>query len=120
MFFLCCMREYCFHVYILTNKLRTVLYTGVTNKLPVRLIQHYESRGDKTTFTGRYHAYNLIFYEHYQYADKAFARETEIKGWRREKKLALIKTMNPELKFLNEDFCKPWPPVSGLKNSHNK
>jgi putative endonuclease len=114
------MREYSFHVYILTNRLRTVLYVGVTNKMGIRLIQHYNARGDKSTFTGRYHVYNLVYYEHYKYADKAFARETEIKGWRREKKMALIKTKNPELKFLNEEFCKPWPPVATRGNLSNE
>jgi putative endonuclease len=43
--------------------------------------------------------------------NKAIEREKEIKGWRMEKKLALIKTKNPDVNFLNEEFYKPWPPI---------
>ena len=109
------MHGYSFFVYIVTNRWRSVFYVGVTNNLPERLVEHYMSRGDKTTFTGRYHVYNLVYKEHYRYIDKAIYREKEIKGWRRDKKIALIKTINPEMKFLNEEVCGVWPP----KNTHH-
>ena len=101
---------YCFHVYILTNQNRTVLYTGVTNNLEQRLIEHYQTRGNKNSFTGKYHAHFLLYYEEFQYINDAIQREKEIKNWTRKKKMELINTINPELKFLNEDVLGEWPP----------
>lgn len=88
-----------------------VLYTGMTNNLTQRIIEHYLNRGQEETFAGKYYCYNLIFYETYQYANDAIARETEIKKWRREKKLNLIKSFNPSWTFLNAQICEGWPPV---------
>ena len=68
------------------------------------------NQSDETTFTGKYKAYYLLYYETYKYVNDAIAREKEIKGWRREKKIARIKTMNPELKFLNIELFGEWPP----------
>jgi putative endonuclease len=101
-----------YYVYILTNQLRTVLYTGVTNDLEQRLIEHYLQRGEKKSFTGRYHAYYLIHFEVYQSIKVAIAREKEIKGWRREKKMQLINQFNPSLSFLNKKLLNVWPPTS--------
>ena len=103
-------RGYHFYVYIVTNPERTVLYTGVTNNLGIRLIEHYANRGQPKTFAGKYYCYNLIFYESFQYINSAITREKEIKGWRRQKKLDLIKVMNPGWTFLNRQFCDGWPP----------
>ena len=101
----------CFYVYILTNQQRTVLYTGVTNDLQQRIAEHYSQRGQKNSFTGKYHAYYLLYYEPHQYINNAIRREKEIKGWVREKKMKLINEMNPSLKFLNEEFFGTWPPT---------
>jgi putative endonuclease len=98
------MNNYRFYVYITTNPQRTVLYTGMTNDLVRRMDEHFQARGKEETFAGKFYCHNLIYWEFYQYADKAIAREKEIKGWRREKKLALISTINPEWKFLNEEI----------------
>ena len=95
------MANHNYYVYILTNPSKTVLYVGVTNDLKNRLNQHFEQRGLKDTFAGRYFCYHLIFWERYVYIDHAIAREKEIKGWRREKKISLIEEFNPEWKFLN-------------------
>lgn len=103
-------RQYQFYIYIVTNPQRTVLYTGVTNNLAQRLIEHYSNRGQPETFAGKFYCYNLIYYEIFQYVNNAIAREKEIKGWRREKKLALIKSMNPDWVFLNPSVCDGWPP----------
>lgn len=100
----------CFYVYILTNQLRTVLYTGVTNYLKQRILEHYCQRGQKTSFTGKYHAYHLLYFEPHQYINNAIAREKEIKGWVKEKKMKLISEINPLLKFLNEELFGAWPP----------
>ena len=102
--------DYLFHVYIVTNPQRTVLYTGVTNNLGIRLMEHYANRGKENTFAGKYYCYNLVYYENFQYINSAIAREKEIKGWRRQKKLDLIKTINPDWTFLNYLFCNEWPP----------
>lgn len=91
-----------YYIYILTNKSRTVLYVGVTNNLEKRLWQHQEnSMFSKTSFTGKYNCIYLLYYEHYQNVRDAIAREKEIKGWTRQKKIDLIKTTNPEMGFLN-------------------
>jgi len=99
-----------YSVYILTNYNKTVLYTGVTNNLEVRIIQHYMQAGNNKTFTGKYYVHFLLYYEDYKYVNEAIAREKEIKGWKRIKKQELIKTINPEFKFLNVELFEKWPP----------
>jgi len=97
------MKNYNYYVYITTNPKKTTLYIGVTNNLPRRLEEHFKVRGKKSSFVGRYHCYNLIYFERYENIDDAIKREKEIKKWRREKKEILIKNLNPEWKFLNEE-----------------
>jgi putative endonuclease len=99
-----------YYIYIVTNPEKTVLYTGVTNNLLQRLIEHWTNRGDLKTFAGKYYCYNLIYFEEFLYINNAIAREKEIKGWRREKKLSLIQTKNPDWFFLNAEVCGEWPP----------
>jgi len=98
-----------FFVYIITNKNKTVLYTGMTNNLPQRLIEHYLEQGNLATFTGRYNCFNLLYYEVFPGAMDAITREKEIKGWRRKKKEFLIQTENPTWKFINSEIME-WPP----------
>ena len=100
------MWNYNFYVYITTNPGKTVLYVGVTNDLSVRLYQHHENRGTKNSFAGKYYCYNLVYYEHFSHIDYAIAREKEIKKWRREKKVALIESINPDWRFLNEEVSQ--------------
>jgi putative endonuclease len=100
-----------YFVYLLTNPKKTVLYTGVTNDLAARLIGHWNNRHNRKTFSGRYHSYNLVYYETYMNISSAIAREKEIKGWLRIKKNKLIETTNPDWKFLNEEVCGRWPPI---------
>ena len=100
-----------YYVYILTNLNKSVLYTGVTNNLQRRIIEHWKERGSDVCFTSQYHVYYLLYYEHYQYIDQAIAREKEIKNWRREKKMKLIQNFNPALEFLNREVFGEWPPV---------
>jgi putative endonuclease len=104
------LRMQVYHVYILTNYSRTVLYTGVTNNLDQRIIEHYLNRNDEKTFTGKYKTYYLLFYEAHQYILNAIAREKEIKGWSRAKKLAMVQSFNPEMIFLNKEVLGKWPP----------
>jgi putative endonuclease len=94
-----------YFTYITTNKSKRVLYTGVTNTLKHRMIQHEEdSRNEKKSFAGRYNAYHLVYYERHQYVVHAIEREKEIKGWKREKKVALIESFNPDWLFLNDEL----------------
>ena len=92
-------------VYIVTNKNKTVLYTGITNDINRRLYEHEESSKPfwYKSFAGHYNAHFLLHYERYEFVEDAIAREKEIKGWRRSKKESLIKIENPEWKFLNDE-----------------
>ncbi|GAB3866430.1 GIY-YIG nuclease family protein [Hymenobacter segetis] len=90
-----------YYVYLLTNPTRTVLYTGVTNDLARRLDEHIESENGRRTFAGRYFCNLLMHWEEFQDVNQAIAREKEIKGWRREKKDALVANANPEWKDLS-------------------
>lgn len=95
-----------YYVYITTNKNKTVLYTGVANNVGVRLSQHLEASQHfpSSSFAGKYNAVYLLHYERFTYIEHAIAREKEIKGWRRSKKEALINSVNPEWKFLNDEI----------------
>ncbi len=85
-------REHHYYVYILSNKPRT-LYVGVTNKLLFRVEQH--RNGEFEGFTKKYNIHRLVYFERFQHVGNAIAREKEIKGWLREKKIALITEENP-------------------------
>ena len=93
-----------YYIYIVTNKNKTVLYTGVTNNLERRLFEHYTNSKlfRHSSFAGRYNAHYLIYYEHFTHIEFAIKREKEIKGWRRSKKEELINSFNPDWDFLNE------------------
>lgn len=96
------MESHNYYVYITTNPQKTVLYTGATNDLDRRLSEHLHNCNTlKTSFTGRYFCYNLIYYECYSDQRAAFAREQQIKKWARWKKEELINYFNPGWRFLN-------------------
>jgi len=97
------MTQHNYFVYIITNPNKTVLYIGVTNDLETRLAQHYENRGNKKSFAGRYYCYHLLYWERHQFIEHAIEREKEIKKWRRSKKETLINEFNPDWKFLNDE-----------------
>ena len=99
-----------YYIYILTNIKKTVLYTGVTNDLVRRILEHYQSRGIRNNFASRFACFNLVYFEEYYHSNTAIEREKEIKNWRREKKIQLIRTQNPGLDFLNESLFDKWPP----------
>ncbi len=79
-----------FYVYMMTNRSRVVLYTGITNSLMRRVAQHQKSEIEG--FTKTYKVNRLVYYECFNDPRDAIAREKEIKGWRREKKNALVET----------------------------
>ena len=86
-----------YYVYILTNRSGT-LYVGVTNNLERRIQEHKNKIMEG--FTQRYNIDRLIYFEDTDDINAALAREKQIKGWRREKKIMLIKSFNPEWKDL--------------------
>jgi putative endonuclease len=81
-----------YFMYILANKSRT-LYIGVTSRLFFRVRQHRD--GVLDGFTRRYKINRLVYFERFQYVKNAIAREKEIKGWLRARKVELIERMNP-------------------------
>ena len=80
-------------VYILTNHANTVLYTGVTNNVVRRVYEHKHKLVGG--FTSKYNITQLVYYEGTNDVQTALAREKQIKGWLRERKIALIKSVNP-------------------------
>ena len=92
-----------FYVYIATNKNNTVLYTGITDNIYRRMFEH-ESQLHPDSFTARYNVNKLIYVESTHYVNNAIAREKEIKGWSRSKKLALIMSANPDFNNLLENY----------------
>ena len=94
-------REY--YVYIMTNPNNTVIYTGLTNSLYRRVLDHKQKR-NPYSFTSKYNVVKLIYYESFEYIYDAIAREKRIKGWIRKKKIDLIKSVNPEFKDLFEEM----------------
>jgi len=88
-----------YYIYIITNKAKTVLYTGVTNNLGLRLQQHQNGLNPQS-FTSKYKIHYLLYFETFTWIQDAILREKQIKGWRKEKKIDLIKTLNPDLEFL--------------------
>lgn len=94
-----------YYVYILTNRNKTVLYTGVTNNLIDRLRFHREDANINTkAFTSKYKCFYLIYFEHFSEIESAIKREKQIKGWVRIKKEKLISEFNPDWKFLNNEI----------------
>lgn len=89
-----------YYVYILTNKHRSTFYIGVTNNLKLRLQQHKDANR-VNAFTSRYNIEFLVYYEKFTWIQEAIAREKELKKWRRDKKLELIKQSNPTFEFIN-------------------
>ncbi len=90
-----------YYVYIMTNKSRT-LYTGVTNDLERRVYEHKEKL--VPGFTAKYNVTQLVYFEVTQDVRGAIAREKQIKGWLRRKKIALIESVNPEWKDLSTEW----------------
>jgi putative endonuclease len=83
-----------FHVYIVTGRsLSRVLYIGVTSNLAARLHAHRARTADG--FTARYRLFKLVYAEAFTCAHAAIAREKQLKGWRRSRKIELIERFNP-------------------------
>jgi putative endonuclease len=102
--------EKTYHVYILSSRSR-VLYTGVTNELIRRVAEHRD--GSASAFTAKYRIHRLVYWEAYRNIKAAIAREKQIKNWTREKKIALIESVNPTWIDLASDWFSPYPRKAG-------
>lgn len=97
------MEEKCYYVYINTNKWNSVLYAGVTNNLLNRNYQH-KNKDNKLSFTAKYKIDKLVYYEVFHNIYDTIAREKQVKGGSRKKKIDLIKMINPKWRDLSEDL----------------
>jgi len=89
--------------YITTNKANHVLYTGVTSNLKSR-IENHKTKKYPNSFTAKYNAHKLVWYQEFNSIIDARAREKQIKAGSRKKKLKLISNMNPEWKDLYDSL----------------
>jgi putative endonuclease len=89
-------------VYILTNKNKTTLYTGVTSDLTSRLIEHRD-KVFPNSFTAKYNLTILVYMEHFSSIEEAILREKAIKGKTRINKEKLINSVNPNWDDLSEE-----------------
>ncbi len=92
-------RDYC--VYIMTNFHNTTLYTGVTNDLQRRVMEHKSGKG--SVFTAKYHLTKLVYYETGSDISDMITREKQIKAGSRQKKMDLINSINPEWNDLYDE-----------------
>ena len=89
-------------VYIISNKYMSTIYTGVTNDIVRRVWEHRS--GNIRGFTSRYKCGWLLYYEEFSDINQAIAREKQIKGWKRDKKIELIISLNP----MRKDLANEW------------
>jgi len=94
-------------VYIMTNVLKTVLYTGVSSNLISRVKEHKE-KFYPFSFTARYNVIYLVYYQNYPSIEEAIAEEKRIKAGNRNQKCRLINSINPEWKDLWETEVSKW------------
>jgi putative endonuclease len=78
------------------------LYIGVTSEIYIRVQKH--KNGTYEGFAKKYGCTRLLYYESHEDINQSIAREKQLKGWRREKKLNLIRTLNPDFKDLAETW----------------
>ena len=90
-----------YYVYILTNKMNTVLYTGITSNF-IRRVYEHKTHADPKSFTAKYKVSKLVYYEYTGDVRVALEREKQIKSWNRRSKENLIGTMNPKWENLYE------------------
>ena len=83
-----------YYVYMMTNKYRNVIYTGVTNDL-IRRVYEHRNHLLKDSFTARYHITKLVYFEMTEDVRSAIEREKQIKSWNRARKDDLVESQNP-------------------------
>ena len=90
-----------YYVYIITNWNNKVLYIGVTNNIARRIYEHKNKLIDG--FTKKYNVYKLVYLEEMNDVKAAISREKQLKGWKKDKKILLIESINPKLEELTID-----------------
>jgi putative endonuclease len=100
-----------YYVYMMMSSSRRALYTGITSRPRQRVWEH--KTGALEGFSKQYHTTRLVYFEAHCYVATAIAREKQIKRWRREKKLALIESMNPQYRDLAAEWFEPQAPSAG-------
>jgi putative endonuclease len=95
-----------YFTYIIASRSHT-LYVGVTGNLHKRIFEHKWKEHDG--FTEKYNCDRLVWFEIFQEVGKAIAREKQLKGWRREKKIALIEKSNPAWIDLSQEWYEVEP-----------
>jgi putative endonuclease len=108
------MNERRYSVYIMASRSHN-FYVGVTNNIARRVREHKDHTFQG--FTDRYNVDRLVWYETYPYIRTAIAREKQLKGWVRAKKIELIERMNPTWQDLSDDWGKPIPPLRADRRS---
>jgi putative endonuclease len=93
-----------YYTYIMASRSHT-LYIGVTRQIEVRVQQH--KRAEIEGFTKLYQCKRLVWFERFTLPDSAIAREKQLKGWNRAKKIALIEKNNPTWIDLSEEWGRP-------------
>ncbi len=88
-----------YFTYIMSSSNNSTLYIGVTNDLERRVAEHKSGSG--SVFTKKYHCHKLVYFESFSDIEQAIAREKQLKGWRRERKDALIDSVNKERRDLS-------------------
>lgn len=91
------------YVYILCSQKNGTLYTGVTNNIHARLVEH-KTHINETSFSTTYNATRLVWFEAHESISEAIRREKRLKKWRREWKVALIEENNPDWNELRLSF----------------
>ena len=93
------------YVYILTNDHKNVMYVGVTNDL-VRRVYEHKNHLIRNSFTARYNAHRLVYYEYTNNPEAAIEREKQIKGWNRARKNKLVESRNLNWDDLYENILE--------------
>ena len=83
-----------YYVYILSNHLNTVVYTGITRDL-IRRVYEHKNKLDPNSFTAKYDVHKLVYYESTSDVEVAIQREKQIKSWNRKRKNKLVESKNP-------------------------
>jgi len=95
------MKQYSY-IYILSNKINSTLYIGVTGNLVKRIFEHKQKLVDG--FTKKYNMDKLVYFEQHESISDAITKEKQLKGGSRKKKIELIEKLNPEWNDLYESI----------------
>ena len=95
------------YTYMMANANNNVLYTGVTNDLARRIVEHAEGCG--SIFTRKYNCHKLVYFETFPDIEQAIAREKQLKNWKREWKNQLVESINPEWRDLAPEISLHGP-----------